>query len=83
MPNSARQPEQPPLFYTIAQVRRAIGMEWSARRVRRWLWRAGALEKRHGVVVTTPERLASSFPEVYRRLLENAQDAEDDDEEDD
>jgi len=67
---AAHARSEPPLFYTIAQVRNAIGADWSARRVRRWLWRAGALERRHGIVVTTPERLASAFPEVYRRLLE-------------
>lgn len=78
----------PPLFYTVGQVRRAIGMDWSARRVRRWLDRAGALERRFGTVVTTAERLAVAFPEVYRRLIELEDDDElgdglDDDEGDD
>lgn len=71
-----------PLFYTIKQVQRAAGMEqWSSRRIRRWLGRAGALERRYGTVVTTPERLAIAFPEIYRRLLE-ADDDEEEDEED-
>ncbi len=64
-----------PLFYTVKQVQRASGMDhWSARRIRRWLDRAGALERRFGTVVTTPERLATAFPEIYRRLLESDDD---------
>lgn len=59
-----------PVFFTIRQVQRALGSEWSARRIRRWLARAGVLERRFGIVVTTPERLATAFPELYRRLLD-------------
>jgi hypothetical protein len=61
--------ETTPCYYTPAQLRPLFGRGWSTRRVRRWLERAGVLENRHGTVVTTAERLAASFPEVYRRLL--------------
>lgn len=63
-------PVQPPCYYTPAQLKPLFGRGWSTQRVRRWLKRAGVLENRHGVVVTTAERLAASFPEIYRRLLQ-------------
>jgi len=62
------------MFYTVRDVQRAIGGSWSARRVRRWLDRAGALERRFGTVVTTPELLSVSFPEIFRRLVAEEED---------
>lgn len=64
-----REPELAPCYYTPKQLRRFFGKGWSTRRVREWLGRAGVLESRHGTVVTTAERLAAEFPEIYRRLL--------------
>jgi hypothetical protein len=58
----------PPAYYTPADLRKHFGRGWTTERVRRWLKRAGVLEKRHGTLVTTGERLASAFPEIYRRL---------------
>ncbi|HET9954151.1 MAG TPA: hypothetical protein VFQ61_06590 [Polyangiaceae bacterium] len=81
--DSGRRKPDAPLFYTIKDVQQAIGPSWSQRRVRRWLSRAGALERRYGTVVTTPERLASSFPEVYQRLLRSDEDDDRDDRDDD
>jgi hypothetical protein len=66
----------PPLFYTMRDVQRAVGGEWSQRRIRRWLARAGALERRYGTVVTTPQLLATSFPEIYQRLIEDEDEEE-------
>jgi hypothetical protein len=61
--------EQSPLYYTPQQLAPLFGRGWTTRRVREWLRRAGVLEDRHGTLVTTAERLAAEFPEVYRRLL--------------
>jgi hypothetical protein len=61
--------ELPPCYYTPSQLRPFFGKGWSTRRVRRWLDRAGVLEMRHGTPITTAERLATAFPELYRRLL--------------
>lgn len=61
--------EAPPVYYTPAHLKPYFGKGWSTRRVRRWLERAGVLEDRHGTQVTTSERLASAFPEVYRRMV--------------
>lgn len=66
------------IFITVGQVRAALGERWSPRKVRRWLERAGVLERRFGVLVTTPERLATAFPEIYRRLIAQQPDNEDD-----
>ena len=57
-----------PVYFTVGDVQKLLGRGWSAQRTRRWLKRAGVLEDRHGTLVTTAERLAASFPEVYRRL---------------
>jgi hypothetical protein len=59
----------PPVYYTPKQLRPFYGKGWSTRRVREWLKRAGVLEDRFGTPVVTAERLASAFPEVYRRLV--------------
>ena len=67
------------MVLTIAEVRAVLGQSWSARRVRRWLDRAGVLERRHGTIVVATERLAIEFPEIYQQIL-TFQDAEDDDE---
>ena len=66
-----------PIFLTVRQVQNALGRGWSLRSVRRWLHRAGALERRYGTLVVSPEQLIVTFPEVFRRILEE-QDAEDD-----
>jgi hypothetical protein len=58
-----------PVYFTVPEVARLLGRGWSTRRTRDWLQRAGVLEDRHGTLVTTAERLAASFPEVYRRLV--------------
>jgi hypothetical protein len=55
------------VYYTPADIARAMG--WSTLRVRRWLKRAGILERRHGTLITTPERLHAEFPEVWHRLI--------------
>lgn len=65
------------VFLSVKDIARALG--WSPRRTRAWLWRAGVLERRFGTVVTTPERIASAFPEVYRRLLDEQPEDLDDD----
>ena len=57
------------LYFTVPQIAKVMG--WEVRRARRWLHRAKVLEKRHGTLVTTAERLASEFPETYRRLLDS------------
>lgn len=61
--------EAAPVYYTAAMLKPYFGRGWTTRRIRRWLDRAGVLEDRHGTTVTTAERLASAFPEVYRRLV--------------
>ena len=69
------------VYFTIGDICDALGARWSARRVRRWLGRAGILERRFGVVITTPERLLEAFPELYRALIgrEISADLDDDD----
>lgn len=59
----------PPAYYTPSDLKKHFGRGWTTQRVRRWLKRAGVLEERHGTLITTGERLASAFPEVYRRLV--------------
>lgn len=59
---------EPTVYFTVPQIQKLLGRGWTTRRTRRWLDRAGVLERRHGIVVTTGERLAASFPELYRRL---------------
>lgn len=56
------------LYFRVPELARAAGMP--LREMRDWLHRAGMLERRHGKLVTTAERVASEFPEAYRRLLE-------------
>lgn len=56
-------------YFEVAQIKAVLGPRWSLRRTRRWLHRAGVLERRHGVLVTTAERLHAEFPEIYARLL--------------
>lgn len=58
------------VYITIPQIQEVVGDGFSTRRLRRWLDRAGVLERRYGTVVTTPERLAVAFPEVYRGLVQ-------------
>lgn len=60
---------EPTVYFTVPQIRKLLGRGWTTQRTRRWLDRAGVLERRHGVVLTTGERLASAFPELYRRLV--------------
>jgi hypothetical protein len=72
-------PADDPVFYTVPQIAKALGRGWTVRRTRDWLHRAGAIEKRHGTLVTTAERLASEFPEAYRRLLESGDGNDDND----
>lgn len=60
---------EPTVYFTVPQISKLLGRGWTTRRTRRWLDRAGVLERRHGVVITTGERLAASFPEIYRRLV--------------
>lgn len=61
-------PEESP-YFEVAQIKAVLGSRWSLRRTRRWLHRAGVLERRHGVLVTTAERLHAEFPEIYQRLI--------------
>jgi hypothetical protein len=61
-------PDEAP-FFEVAQIKAVLGPRWSLRRTRRWLHRAGVLERRHGVLVTTAERLHAEFPEIYQRLI--------------
>ena len=60
-----------PLFYRVKDIALLLGPAWSQRRTRGWLARAGALERRFGTLVTSADRLAIAFPEIYRRLLED------------
>lgn len=57
-----------PVYFTVPEIQKVLGRGFSLQRTRRWLKRAGVLEDRHGMLVTTGERLAAAFPEVYRRL---------------
>ncbi len=66
---AAAKTYEAPVYFTVPQVKALLGRGWSTERTRRWLKRAGVLEDRHGTLVTTGERLASAFPEVYRRLV--------------
>ena len=65
------------LYFRVPRLAAAAGME--LREMRDWLRRAGLLERRHGKLVVTAERVACEFPEAYRRLLEqdNANDEND------
>ena len=60
---------EPPVYFTVKDIQKLLGRGWTMERTRRWLRRAGVLEDRHGTLVTTSERLASAFPELYRRLV--------------
>lgn len=60
---------EPTVYFTVPQIQKLLGRGWTTQRTRRWLDRAGVLERRHGTVMTTGERLASAFPELYRRLV--------------
>jgi hypothetical protein len=55
------------LYFRVPKLAAAAGME--VREMRDWLHRAGLLERRHGKLVVTAERVACEFPEAYRRLL--------------
>lgn len=63
-----------PVYITTDDVARLLG--WSTQRATDWLKRENAVIKRAGRWVTTPERLRSSFPEVWDRLLEEKADRE-------
>lgn len=56
------------LYFRVPKLAAAAGMD--VREMRDWLHRAGLLERRHGKLVVTAERVACEFPEAYRRLLE-------------
>lgn len=57
------------VYLTVSQVAKVLG--WDYRKTWRWLGKAGALVRRNGRLVTTPERLIESFPEVYDRIAQN------------
>jgi hypothetical protein len=59
----------PPLYFTVADIAKAIG--WPLRKTRRWLYRAGVIESRHGTLIVTAERLQCEFPEAYQRIVQS------------
>jgi len=51
---------------TTAEVAEAL--DWDTRKTRRWLQKSGAVVKRNGRYVTTPQLLANNFPELWNEI---------------
>lgn len=71
------RPRKLPAVLTIRDVANLMGEGWSTERARDWLLKVGALEKRGGRWITTPERLSAVFPEVYQRIVDEITERDD------
>lgn len=63
-----------PVYVTVKEVADILG--WTNYRARRWLKSAGALVQRGDKLVTTPEKLRDSFPELWEQYMSMAEDRE-------
>jgi phage antirepressor YoqD-like protein len=63
-----------PVYIEIYQVAKVLG--WTHYKARRWLRAANALVMRGDTMVTTPDKLRESFPEVWSELLGEIEDRE-------
>src|SRR5689334_18016438 len=63
-------------YITITEVSEIL--EWDRQKTRRWLDSSGALIKRGGKYVTTPDLLKTRFPEIYHEIMDAAYDSSDD-----